>query len=206
MRMTGSWHLYRPGEPWLKPEHRARIVLETDEYVAVCFNAPVVELIAPGRERRHPSLSRLGPDVLAPAFDLAEAVRRLRERDEREIGEALLLQSAVAGIGNIYKSETLFVCRLDPFTPVAALSDEQLARVLLVARRLMSENLGPGPRTTRRALTGGRSWVYGRAGLPCLGCGATVRRRAQGAQRRTTYWCPECQRRRLIAGKKPTKD
>src|SRR5512138_953939 len=118
MRMTGSWHLYRRGERWRKPARLARAVLTTGDSVAVCFNTPVVELLASREIGRHERLARLGPDVLAPAFDTDDAVRRLESLADRPIGETLIDQSAIAGIGNIWKSETLFLCGADPFAPV----------------------------------------------------------------------------------------
>src|SRR4051812_46907445 len=124
MRMTGSWHVYRRGERWRKPGSQARVVLETDAWVAVCFSAPVVELLAPGEAERHEPLASLGPDILGEHFDFDEAVRRLRSLGETPLGEALLSQRSVAGIGNIYKSETLFLTRADPFTPVGGLEEK----------------------------------------------------------------------------------
>jgi endonuclease-8 len=198
MRMTGSWHVYRPGERWRMPSGAARVVLETDAWVAVCFAAPVVELLRPGDEERHEPLASLGPDVLAETFDYAEAVRRLRELGETALGEALLAQRAVAGIGNIFKSETLFLTREDPFAPVASVDERRLKRILSRARELMQASLGPQPRATRPALTrsrepGARTWVYRREGRPCRRCGAGIRMRRQGVDRRSTYFCPKCQ-------------
>jgi endonuclease-8 len=114
MRMTGAWHIYRPGERWQKPESRARVVIETDGFLAVCFSAPVVDLLSPRALARDPRLSNLGPDVLETGFDPAGAFARLRRRNAKPIGEALLLQSALSGIGNIYKSEALYLCRVHP--------------------------------------------------------------------------------------------
>ena len=193
MRMAGSWHLYRPGERWWKPEHLARAVLETDEFLAVCFQAPVLELVAPGRIEAHPALAGLGPDLLAPVFDSAEAVRRLRAAPDRSIAEALLAQSDVSGIGNIYKSESLFLCRLHPSRAVASLSDDSIRRLLTTARRLMSASVVGAGRGTRRASEGPRYWVYRRSGRACLRCGGMVRMSRHGADRRSTYWCPGCQ-------------
>ena len=192
MRMTGSWHLYRPNERWRKPARLARAVLSTEDAVAVCFNAPVVELLSARQLARHESLRRLGPDVLADGFDVAEAVRRIAGSD-RPIGEALVLQSALAGVGNIYKSESLFLCGLDPFAPVAAFDEKDLSRVVAKARDLMSANLDGKPRKTRRTLDGGSYWVYRRSGEPCWRCGAPIRMRRQGDAGRSTYWCPGCQ-------------
>jgi endonuclease-8 len=193
MRMTGSWHVYRHGERWQKPERLARVVLETAAFVTVVFSAPVVEMLS-GRElARHPALGRLGPDVLSPDFDLEEACRRMRAVPAETLAEALLRQAAVAGIGNIYKSETLFVCRADPFALVGGSDDRLLRRLLASARQLMSRNLESGPRRTRNSLSGERVWVYGRRGRPCRRCGHTIRMRRHGAGLRSTYWCPACQ-------------
>lgn len=193
MRMTGSWHLYRPNERWRKPARLARVVLATEDAVAVCFNAPVVELLSARQLARHESLRRLGPDVLGEAFDVGEAVRRIAAQGDRPIGEALILQSALAGVGNIYKSESLFLCGLDPFAPAASLSGKDLARVVAKARELMSANLDGTPRRTRRTLDGASYWVYARSGRACFRCGTRIRMRRQGDAGRSTYWCPVCQ-------------
>ena len=193
MRMTGSWHVYRMGEAWGKPERLARIVLETDGWVVPCFNAPEVELLPPGRVERSDRLGRLGPDIVAEAFDADEALARLRTRGDATIGEALLAQGVVAGIGNIYKSETLFLAGVSPFTRVAALDDAALAVILRIARELMRSNLGTATRTTRSALDGGRYWVYRRSGAPCRKCATLMRMRRQGLGGRSSYWCPSCQ-------------
>src|SRR5688572_16750091 len=146
LRMNGSWHRYRPGERWRRPPSRARLVLEVPGAVAVCFDAPVVELFEQRAEALHPALSRLGPDLLAPEFDRDEALRRLRDasRADRAIGEALLDQTALAGIGNVYKSETLFVERVSPFATVRELDDATVGRLVDTARRLMLANVQPG--------------------------------------------------------------
>lgn len=206
LRMTGSWHRYRPGEPWRRPAGRARLVLEVPGVVAVCFDAPVVELLEQRAEAIHPSLAGLGPDLLADDFDADESRRRLREpaRAARTIAEALLDQRALAGIGNVYKAETLFVERVDPFATVGSLDDSTLDRLVATARRLLRANVGSGPpgrrggRAERVTTEGDRPadgpvWVYGRAGRPCRRCGALIRQRRHGALPRTTYWCPSCQ-------------
>jgi endonuclease VIII len=193
MRMTGSWHVYRPGERWQRPRRQARVVLTTADFVAVCFDAPVVRLLRSGSLTRDKALTSLGPDLLAAEFDLIEARRRLHALGTVPIGEALLRQSAVAGIGNVYKSETLFLCRQDPFAPTGGLTDRSLDLLLDTARRLMSETLRRGVRATRPTLGRERTWVYGRAGRPCRRCGTKIRMRRQGLERRSTYWCPACQ-------------
>jgi len=193
LRMTGSWDVYARGERWRRPAHRARAVLATDDAVCVCFAAPVVEMVPSAR-----SLG-LGPDVLAPDFDAAAAVARLRTRPDLPIGEALLAQALVAGIGNIYKSETLFLERVSPFVTVAELDDARLAALLARARRLMLRSViapAGGRRTTSGAARGfGRYNVYKRTGLPCPHCGGKIAVERQGPREtaRTTYYCPSCQ-------------
>jgi endonuclease VIII len=188
MRMTGSWHVYRPGERWQRPAWRARVVLETDAYVAVCFDAPVARVLRPGEERRDAHLADLGPDVLATNFDADGAVARLRALANLPIGEAIVAQNALAGVGNIYKSETLFLCGVDPFAPVRALSEGTLHEVVRKARELMLAAADGRPLGRER-----RDRVYGRSGRPCPRCGTTIRMRRQGDAGRSTYWCPSCQ-------------
>ena len=191
MRMDGSWHIYRPGERWRKSARLAVAVIETRVWVAVCFAAPVCDLLRPGEVAE--SVRALGPDLLAPAPDLDDAVRRMRARATLPIGEALMRQHLVAGIGNVYKSEVLFLRRIDPFARVADLSDEALLGLLAEARTLMKQNLRGQPRTTRRRFGSSRVWVYGRSGAPCFACGASIRMRRQGDDGRSTYFCGPCQ-------------
>ncbi|HEY0442653.1 MAG TPA: DNA-formamidopyrimidine glycosylase family protein [Candidatus Limnocylindrales bacterium] len=188
LRMNGSWHRYRPGETWRRPPSRARLVLEVPGAVAVCFDAPVVELFEQRTESLHPSLSRLGPDLLDAGFDANEALRRLRHpaRAPMSIAEALLDQRALAGIGNIWKNETLFAERVSPFTLVGDIDDETLARLVATARRLLTASAASS-RPARMA-------VYGRAGRPCPRCGTLIEATQHGGELpRTTYWCPRCQ-------------
>jgi endonuclease-8 len=194
LRMSGSWHRYRPGEPWRRPAREASAFLETAESVAVAFNTPVVELLTDADLRRSRPLSALGPDLLGAEFDIGEALRRLRERDGEQLGNALLDQRAVAGIGNVYKSEVAFLERLDPWAPVAAFDDDELMAALRTARRLMQANVRGGARvTTGSGMRGAGLWVYGRAGRPCRRCGTLIQQRRQGELARQTFWCPRCQ-------------
>lgn len=205
LRMQGTWHRYRPDERWRRAPGRAVLVLEVPGAVAVCFDAPVVELLERRAEPLHPSLSRLGPDLLDVDFDAAVALVRLRapERKRSAIGEALLDQRALAGIGNVFKSEILFLERVDPFVTVESLDDATLGRLVETARSLLVANARPthGPErvTTADPRTGvpraaGSLWVYRRAGRPCRRCGTPIRSARQGSELpRSTYWCPQCQ-------------
>jgi endonuclease VIII len=197
LRMTGSWHVYSTGERWQRPANQARVTLTCGERMAVCFNAPVVELLAPGAERNHPSLAGLGPDVLAPTLDVEEVRRRARNRPpETALGEVLLDQRVVAGIGNIWRCEALFVEGRNPFTPVSELADDELDALVSTARKIMKESLGPsGPLSGQGGPFAGRPqrWVYRRTNRPCRRCGTPIRSRPQGEQARMAYWCPTCQ-------------
>lgn len=197
--MHGAWHLYRTGSRWQRSPARARAVVSTTVAVAVCFDAPVVEWLGPLTEAVHPSLASLGPDLLAAGFDPATAVRGLRARTSDEIAVALLDQRALAGIGNVYKSELLFLCGVSPFRPVRDLDDATLTRLVDTARALMRRNLGPGSRRTTAAGQRSPLFVYGRTGRGCLRCRTRIESRAQGEQARTTYWCPRCQSASALA-------
>lgn len=196
--MRGSWHRYRPGERWRRPPARARIALEVPGAVAVCFDAPTAEILETRAEAVHPPLGRLGPDLLSPAFDAEEAVRRLRapERAGLSIASALLDQRALAGIGNVYCDETLFLERVDPFAPVGDLPGTTVERLVGRARDLLRANRESAIRTTTpgpMAARGHRLWVYGRAGRPCRRCGTTLLARRHGDLPRRRTWCPRCQ-------------
>jgi endonuclease-8 len=191
--MRGSWHLYRAGSPWRRPARLARAVIETADAVAVCFQSPVVEILSPGEAASHPALRCLGPDLLEEGFAPSTCRARLRSRGELEIGVALMDQTALAGIGNVYKSEVLFLCGVSPFARVSNLDDATLDHLVARAADLMRRNLGPGFRRTTTALSPTRVWVYRRSGQACLRCGTTIRRTVQGEQARSTYYCRACQ-------------
>lgn len=197
LRMEGSWHRYLPGTPWRKPARQARVILSTEAWIAVCFNAPVVEWLTAWQVLHHPMLASLGPDLLGDATDLEALIQqcltRLRIAPERPLGEALLDQRLIAGLGNVYKSELLFIERLDPFQPVANYDDTTLHHLIAVAHKWMRRNLGPGPRQTRWGASRERTWVYGRSGELCPVCNATLQMRRQGQLGRSTYYCPVCQ-------------
>jgi endonuclease VIII len=197
LRMGGTWHCYAPGERWRLPAWKARVVLETTTAVVVCFNAPVAELMQDRAVALHPALLSLGPDLLDRNFSPELALARLRERSTSEIAEALLDQRVMAGIGNVFKSEILFIHAVNPWTRVSALSDEQLGGLVSTAHRLLVQNATSSTphRVTTRGDPGahGSSYVYGRANRPCTRCGTRIRVQRQGSLNRSTYWCPSCQ-------------
>jgi endonuclease-8 len=204
LQMNGSWHRYRPGEPWRAPAGDSVAVLETERAVAVCFDAPTVELIETKALVLHPVLSTLGPDLLDAEPDLDEAARRLLA-SRLTVAEALLDQRVVAGIGNVYRSEVLFITQQDPFARGCDLGAEQVKRLLHMSRDLLRANVGGGDRVTMPDASGARPdvspagsrsrgrWVYGRPNRPCRHCGDLVLTRSIGELRRRLYWCPRCQ-------------
>jgi endonuclease-8 len=188
MRMQGAWHVYAKGERWRRPAWQARALLETEDATAVCFAAPVIELVRDEKTR----LGHLGPDILKEGWNLPEVVRRARAMGPQPIGELLLDQRVTAGIGNVYRCEALWHQRVNPWKPATDLSDEQLGALFALTRQAMFANLkaGGGP---RRFPGYEREAVHGRGGLPCPRCGTRIRVRAQGELARLTYWCPSCQ-------------
>jgi endonuclease-8 len=202
LRMNGSWHIYPAGARWQRPARDMRVLVCTADACAVGFNIPDAELISSRALARHRQLQSLGPDLLAEAFDRAEAIRRIRERGDAPIADVLLDQRVLAGIGNVFKSEILFLCALYPFAPVAMLTEQDLDRVIDVARQLLAANvldrsqtLNPafGRRTTRSLDPNHKLWVYSRGGRPCRRCGSAIQSQKTGLDARLTYWCPVCQ-------------
>ena len=191
--MTGSWQVHRPGEPWRKPSHRRTVALATARVVVVGFDVPSIERLPRTRLATHPRLAQLGPDLLATRFDAAVAVARFRANPFATIAEALLDQRLASGIGNVYKSEVLHRCGVDPDARVADLADEVIARLLEDARALMLRNLEGKLRRTAHDAGGERHFVYGREGLPCRACGTPIAMRRHGDLARSTYFCPTCQ-------------
>jgi len=196
MRMNGSWHIYKPGERWRMRHSDMRLVIGTDAWVAVAFNVPVAEFHDADSLARQDDLVHIGPDFLAEEFDFDEAMRRIRARPDEEIADVLLNQRVVAGVGNEYKNEVLFVARVHPFARVADLTDEQLTRILRTARKLMLANVAK--RSSARITTfsldpSQQQYVYARSGKPCRRCGTPIRYAKQGENARGTYWCEKCQ-------------
>ena len=189
LRMDGSWRLFAPGARWTRgPAHLIRLALHTPATVAVGYHLHELALVPTAQEDQ--LVGHLGPDLLGDDWDAAEAVRRISARPERPIAEALLDQRNLAGIGNLYKAETLFLRGISPLQPVSTVDD--LTAVVELAQRLLAANKGRWEQATTGGMRRGeRHWVYGRAGQPCRRCGSLVRQARQGD--RVTYWCPGCQ-------------
>ena len=195
--MYGAWHRYRPDSDWRRPRRQASIVVDLGDWQYVCFNAKEVEWLRGDGPRHLDRLHRLGPDLIAATARPAEIRRRVHALvDASTLAVDLLLdQRVAAGIGNVYKSELLFLEGIDPTRRVADLGQGRLEALYHRAASLLRANLGGGRRTTRASQDGrGRLWVYGRYELPCLRCGKPIRRASLGARPRSTYWCPRCQR------------
>jgi endonuclease VIII len=205
-RMTGSWHLYRPGERWRKSPRSARVVLATSRVTAVCFAAPIVEVLDVAAVRRHPTLRALGPDLCDPGADIGEVLRRLDRilPPERSIGEALLDQRVACGIGNVYRCDVLFLHGLDPATPLGEVPQPVRRALLTDAARLLQANLNGTDRTTVPGAPGGSLWVHGRGGAPCRRCDTPIEVERLGEQARYVYRCPRCQPR-TRGGERPVR-
>jgi endonuclease-8 len=188
LRMTGAWDVHRQGERWRRPRRRAWLILRVAGVEVVEFDGPVLELMPDARTRSQPHIAGLGQDVLGESFDAGRFLRRLRADDPaRPIGDALLNQRTLAGIGNLWKSEACFAAGIDPWRPVAEVSDEEALALVGFAR----ENM---PQAARDGFIARPSAVYRRAGRPCPRCGSSIRERGQWEDNRPTFWCPACQR------------
>ncbi len=204
MLMSGSWHIYRPGEAWQRRPIDMRIVVKTEKIWAVAFNVPVAEFHTADSLRRRDGFRTLGQDVLASEFDSTQAIAKLRSQGDLEVGVALLTQSIMAGMGNVFKSEVCFACGVNPFRKVASLRPEELACLVDTARKFLKANVTETSgdhivtyagmrRTTGRANAEERLFVYRRRNEPCRHCGTLIESRKQGLGARTTFWCPQCQ-------------
>lgn len=189
--MTGVWHLYERGDPWRKTEGKARVVITTRAHTAVCFAAPDVS-IGP-RAAIEDEIAHLGPDLLGAEFDVALAADRAPGSDAAIVADLLLDQSVMAGVGNVYKSEILFLERLHPSTPSSILTRPQVESLAGRARRLLWANRDRGRRNTTGYGRRADLWVYGRDRRPCRRCGTAIASAKLGALGRSTYWCPRCQ-------------
>ena len=205
MLMSGSWHIYRHGERWQQSRMNMRIVLENSEYVTVGFTVPVAKLVWRRDVERALRIPGTAIDVLSADFDPAEVARRVAAHGDEEIGDVLLHQEVIAGVGNVFKSEICFVTATHPFCRVAELDAERIALLVATSRKLVKANVmedsgetivtygGRQRRTTHESDPSASLWVYGRAGEPCRKCGQQIRRRMQGPDVRVTFWCQHCQ-------------
>ena len=194
-QMDGTWHLYRPEQKWRGPSHQVRVILATASWTAVGFRLPVVDLVPTPDE--HEIVGHLGPDPLNETWDEDEVLRRMGEHPDTAIAQALLDQSVIAGLGNVYKCEVCYLRGVHPDTPVGEVQD--LREIIRVAARALRANRKTGNQiTTGIDRPGKRRWVYGRGGEPCLRCGTPIERMGGGpGEERVTYWCPHCQARGL---------
>jgi len=196
LRMLGRVYVHaRAEDAWPFPS-TPQVLLAVDGCAFAGSRIPVLRLLRAGGVKRAPDLASLGPDLLGATFDAGEAIARLRRAPEEEIGVAIMAQRNVAGIGNVYKSEILFLERVDPRATIAELDDAKLRAILDRARALMQRNVrARGPRVTRSAIAGPRVWVYDRRGRGCFVCKSAIVAFRQGAAPgRTTFACPTCQR------------
>jgi len=196
MRMHGSWHLYRPGERWQRAPRRMRLRLDTAPWIAVAFDVYDAELVPGYDPTRLAAVATLGPDLLSPALDVAAVAARLGAEGRRAIGDVLLDQRVAAGIGNVFRSELLFLAGVHPRTPAGALSADQCAGLVQRAALLLGVNarVGAGRRVTTGRLSPDEAlWVYQRTGQPCRRCGTPIASAAEAPVGRRVYWCPRCQ-------------
>jgi endonuclease-8 len=205
MLMSGSWHIYRVGERWKRARSHMRVVLRTPDAVAVGFNVPVARFYTARALERFAGVAELGPDLLGAGFARDEAGARMLERGDEEIGNVLLNQRVLAGIGNVFKSEICFACAVHPFRKVATLQAREVECLLDTARRYLAANVADGAgdgivtytggrRTTGSSNPASRLWVYRRVGETCRRCGTLILMQKQGPGARSTYWCPDCQK------------
>ncbi len=204
MLMSGSWHIYRPGERWQRPPIQMRVVIHTAPFIAVAFQVPIAEFHSADTLSRHRSVLRVGPDVLAPEFDSVLAIKQIRSQPDLEVGEALLRQDLLAGLGNVFKSEVCFASGVNPFRLVRSLSEAELDMLMMKARSFLLANVADGAgdqivtytgmrRTSGRSDPAARLWVYKRRGEACRKCATTIASHKQGEGARITFWCPKCQ-------------
>jgi endonuclease-8 len=208
MLMSGSWHLYRPGERWRMGRGKMRVVIKTSDWEAVAFNVPIAEFYTARSLEMSSQVPKLGPDILSDEFTVEGGVARLvaygRENPDAEIAVVLLNQRVMAGLGNVYKSEVAFAAGMNPFRAMRTITEREMERMVDFAQRYMKANVIDGKgegivtysgnrRTTHAMDREERLWVYRRQGQECRRCGAAVMMRKQGGQARSTYWCPECQ-------------
>lgn len=194
MRMSGSWHLYHPGDRWRRPHHQLRAAIETTEWIAVCFNAPTVETYRQADRRRHPGLGRLGPDLCKSDTDLGAVVDLLLSYPDPDarLRDVLLDQHVMCGVGNVYRCEVLWATELSPWAYVGDLAHSDAITLVNTAASMLRANLREPGRITQPGIRGGLA-VYGRNGQGCWRCHESIEVRRSGEHGRLLYWCPGCQ-------------
>jgi endonuclease-8 len=210
MLMSGSWHLYRPGERWQMGRSRMRVSIEVADWVAVAFNVPIAEFHTAQSLERKSQIPKLGPDILSENYTVDIGAQRLTDyglsHPDAEIAVVLLNQRVLAGVGNVYKSEIVFAAGVNPFRTMQTLTSREIESIIEIAQRYMRQNVLDGSgngivtyngnrRTTHSSNHEERFWVYRRKGEECRRCGTLIEMRKQGEQARSTYWCPQCQPR-----------
>jgi endonuclease VIII len=208
MLMSGSWHLYRPGERWQMGKNRMRVSIEVPDWVAVAFNVPIAEFHTAQSLERKSQVPKLGPDILSESYTVDIGAQRLTDyglsHPDAEIAVVLLNQRVLAGLGNVYKSEVAFAAGVNPFRAMRTLTSREIESIIEIAHRYMKQNVLDGSgdgiltyngnrRTTHSSNREERFWVYRRKGEQCRRCGILIEMRKQGEQARSTYWCPQCQ-------------
>ena len=208
MLMSGSWHIYRTGEKWWMSHSKMRVAISCGEMQAVAFNVPVAEFHTARSLERSSQVPKLGPDLLSGTFTQESGVEAMRrygvDHPEAEVAVVLLNQRVLAGLGNVYKSEVAFAAGVNPFRQMRTVTAFEMKTMVEAAQRYMRANVADGSgdgivtysgnrRTTHAMDQSDRLWVYGRQGKECRRCGAAIEMRKQGAQVRSTYWCPSCQ-------------
>jgi endonuclease-8 len=208
MLMSGSWHLYRPGERWQMGRSRMRVSIEVADRVAVAFNVPIAEFHTAQSLERKSQIPKLGPDILSESYTVDIGAKRLADyalsHPDAEIAVVLLNQRVLAGVGNVYKSEVAFAAGVNPFRTMRSLTQHEIQSLAEIAQRYMKSNVLDGSsagivtytgnrRTTYSSNREERLWVYRRKGEECRRCGTLIEMRKQGEQARSTYWCPQCQ-------------
>lgn len=193
MGMTGAWHIYHPSATWRKPQRQAVVVLKTKLRTAVCFTPKLIQLVSSTQLSRNRYLQKLGPDLLKGPIDDRTFLSRIRTQNSLSIGEAVMNQTVVSGIGNVYKSEILFLERIHPLQRVREIKSSLLCQLKDRAQWLMLRNTDGKPRRTRFRNDQHRLWVYGRHQERCLKCGSPIQMLRQGDLARSTYFCPTCQ-------------
>lgn len=194
LKGKSEWHVYRQGAPWRRSWEKLRASIQTDDFVAVCFDGPAVETYRAPDPSRHPGRGRLGPDLCRPDADLAEAVDLLLAHPEPEarLRDVMVDQHVMRGVGNVYRCEVLWAAELSPWAHIADLTHHDALLIVNTAAKMVRSNHHRLRRTTTTHTSVGLA-VYGRCGQGCIRCRETIRSQPVGRSGRMLYWCPGCQ-------------